>query len=270
MSRDTRTYNYSEVQKNRRPKSICWHCANAVPTDKMGCCWSKHFEPVPGWDAECTDDYHRKTLAEGEHVYFVKDCPEFIPDTPEFARLAARHDEGMNALAIDVIKIAVIDFIPVYRRYVQVRMDRGYRFVWIDGRLLKLHIRHHREMAKIQKKKRKEIRCYVRMLTEARKKFVGCPKALEAISLETKRMYEIIASMRIPSDDREQSVYGSYKSLKRFFCGDYAFHLSELDTVVLMKKVMRQVEDEMDIPQMDSIIRPNKRLKKGLVYGTGR
>lgn len=261
-----------KLQKERRPKSICWHCANAVPTEKMGCCWSRHFEPVPGWDAVMTDNLHRNTMAEdsiayGKHVYFVKDCPEFIPDTVEFSRLSAKHEEGLNALAIDVIKIAVIDFIAVYRRYIQVRHDRGYRFVWMDNRLIRMHIPHQNKMHKAVRKELKAIRREIRMLEKARKKFIGVPLTLKAISNETKRLYSAIANLRIPSEDKEMSMQGTFRSLQRFFTGDYAFHLSELDTVVLMKKVMRQVEDEMDIPQMDSIIRPQKRLKKGKLYG---
>lgn len=259
-------------QHKRRPSSICWYCANAVPSAKTGCNWSINFEPVDGWDAMMTDDMHRDTMAEdsiayGKHAFLVRDCPEFIPDSPEFSRLSARYDAGLNALALDVIKIAVIDFIPVYGKYLGTMQRRGYRFVTTGNRLIKMHIPHQEKTHKEVRKEVRAIRTHIYMLNSARKKFPGVPLTLKAISNEVKRLYKSMTELRIPSEDREMSAYGSFKALRNFFESDYAFHLSELDTVVLMKKVMRQVEDEMDIPQMDSIIRPQKRLKKGKLYG---
>lgn len=259
----------------RRPASICWYCANAVPSQHTGCPWSINFEAVEGWDAEITDELHRNeigadSIAHGKHAYLVKDCPLFCPDTPEFSRLSARYDAGLNALALDVLKIAVVDLIPAYEKMLDIRYRRGYRFVQYNERLATLRIPHQKRMHKVVKKDIKAIRQRIYRLNRARENiFPGVPKAKKAISLEVKRLYKKILGMRIPGEEREESVYCSYKALKNFFMGDYAFHLSELDPVVLMRKVMRQIEDDMDIPQVEFIEKPPK-LKKGVRYGTGR
>lgn len=81
---------------------------------------------------------------------------------------------------------------------------------------------------------------------------------------------EKLDELRIPGEKVERSVYYSFLDLYKFFTSDYAFSLSEVEPAVLMRKVMRQVEDDHDIPVMESIIRPHKKLKKGIRYGTGR
>ena len=267
----------SEKKHNpfRRPASLCWYCANAVPSAKTGCNWSINFEPIDGWDAKVTDDMHRNELGEesiayGKHAYLVKDCPEFVPDSPEFSKLHARYDAGLNALALDVIKISVVDLIPRYKRLLDVQYRRGYRFAQINCKIVKLRIPHQNKMHDKVKKDIRKIRQRIHMFNTARKKFPGCPRTLDAIHKEVSRLYKTILNMRIPSEDREMSIYSSYKSLKRFFLSDYAFHLSELDPVVLFHKVLRQIEDENDIPQVDFIVKPQKRLKKGIRYGTGK
>lgn len=260
----------------RRPASLCWYCANAVPSDKTGCSWSREFLAVDGWDAVVTDSLHRNELrdtsiAYGKHAYLVKDCPQFIPDTPEFSRLSTRYEAGLNALALDVIKIAVVDLIPAYEKMLDVRLRRGYRFAQYSHRLLILRIPHQTDMQRMVERDVKAIRKRIYRLNHAREDiFPGVPKAKKAISHEVKRLYKKMMDMRIPSEERERAAYGSYLALRNFFTGDYAFHLSELDPLVLMRKVMRQIEDEMDIPQVEFIVHPRKKLKKGIRYGTGR
>ncbi len=60
--------------------TLCWDCANAVPSRKCGtgCSWSRRFEPVEGWTAErCWFKVNggRGTVAD---TYTVKACPQFI------------------------------------------------------------------------------------------------------------------------------------------------------------------------------------------------
>lgn len=268
--------NQSMIQKTRRNQSICWYCANAVPCKTTGCSWSRDFIPVDGWDAQCTDDYHARALvqdAQGNprHVYCVKDCPEFLPSTDEFQKAQMRYKDGLHQLALDVIKISVVDFIPAYSKMLEVRMKRGYKFVEIDGKLLKLKIPYRSQMYMRFSEKRKaiarrtEARNFLRMHI-----YPGIEMYERACEAETLRGIEEMNLYRIPSRSREKDLYGSYRSLYNFFVSDYALNLSELDPKVLMDKVKRQVEDDHDIPSMEYITRPMKTLKEGVRYGTGR
>lgn len=61
--------------------TLCFFCQNAVPTSTKGCSWSRHSEPVNGWEATPTtffvgDSKYPKT----QHTFCVKRCPSFIPD----------------------------------------------------------------------------------------------------------------------------------------------------------------------------------------------
>lgn len=61
-----------KTYKPKRPSdTLCWDCQNAL----CGCSWSKHFEPVEGWEARKTP----KTKAK-PNSYKVYKCPEFILD----------------------------------------------------------------------------------------------------------------------------------------------------------------------------------------------
>ena len=55
--------------------TLCWKCANAVPSPATGagCSWSRHFKPVRGWDAVPRPTDRSKS-------YFVRACPKFVPD----------------------------------------------------------------------------------------------------------------------------------------------------------------------------------------------
>ena len=267
---------YKHLLTGRRPASLCWYCANAVPCDKTGCNWSRKFEPVDGWDAVITDSMHRNelgadSLAHGKHAYLVKDCPEFIPSTAEFQKAQMRYGEGLEQLALDVIKTAVIDFIPKYSDLLAVRMKRGYRFVVIDDKIIKMHIPHKTEMHKRNREIRRAIRKRVDAENLTRMTiYKGIEMYERACENAVRRGLDEIAAMRIPGEDRERAVYYSFLDLYKFFTSDYAFSLSEVEPAVLMRKVMRQVEEDHDIPMMESIIRPSKKLKKGIRYGTGR
>ena len=54
--------------------TLCWCCANAVPSLTTGCSWSMYLEPVEGWRADeralpCGDAY--------KSSYTVHWCPEY-------------------------------------------------------------------------------------------------------------------------------------------------------------------------------------------------
>ena len=57
-----------------KTNTLCWECKNACD---RGCCWSDHFEPVPGWEAE----YDTNSNCIDSYVVFS--CPEFVRETPE-------------------------------------------------------------------------------------------------------------------------------------------------------------------------------------------
>ena len=131
-------------EKARRPSSLCWYCANAVPSDVTGCPWSRDFDEVEGWEAICTDHLHRNeigadSIAHGKHAYLVKECPMYLPDSKEYIKEHMKYDEGLNALALSVIKIGVIDLIAAYRHYLQTAYRRGDRYVIIDNIIMPLY-----------------------------------------------------------------------------------------------------------------------------------
>ena len=274
MTRRGKTYRH--LLTDRRPASLCWYCANAVPTDKMGCSWSMDFEPVDGWTADITDAMHRNELgsesrAYGKHAFCVHDCPSFIPDSEEFTRAAVAHTDGIEALGLAIIKTSVVDMIPIYNRYLEISIKRGYRFVQIDDHLIKLKMPHRRYLRRYVAEQQAEIGRKVNALNRARKAiYKDVPMFDDAIVRDRVKAMKEMESLDIPSKARFISIKGSYRSFVNFFSSDYAFSLSELDPAVLMRKVLRQIEDDHDIPVMESIIRPHKHLKKGIRYGTGR
>ena len=67
------------------PQTLCWRCTKAIGT----CSWSEEFIPVNGWDA--TPVKIKSTPPMGCDVkyidsFYVKSCPEFIPDPPRKSR----------------------------------------------------------------------------------------------------------------------------------------------------------------------------------------
>lgn len=72
-------------------ESLCWRCGNAVG----GCCWSRDFEPVPGWKAL---DQPIMTQ-DGKHVtpsYLVLKCPQCRKESVEdWTSRREINEEGM-------------------------------------------------------------------------------------------------------------------------------------------------------------------------------
>jgi hypothetical protein len=60
-----------------KANSLCWLCKRAYGL----CSWSRHFEPVKGWEAEPTViKGDKKGRNPDIHSYEVKKCPLFIQD----------------------------------------------------------------------------------------------------------------------------------------------------------------------------------------------
>ena len=71
----------------RITETICWQCANAVPSSdgSRGCPWSRSFHPVPGWSAKkkrisVCRWVNKKNVYVKIETYHVKKCPLFVPD----------------------------------------------------------------------------------------------------------------------------------------------------------------------------------------------
>lgn len=70
---------YKKINGGSRESTLCWLCANAVPSPspngcgyKTGCEWSIYGQKVPGWDAEeCRIGGLTKPS------FLVKSCPKF-------------------------------------------------------------------------------------------------------------------------------------------------------------------------------------------------
>lgn len=62
------------------PATLCWDCRRACG----GCSWVDESIPVPGWDADLKPiraDHMKNALM--VESYFVRRCPEFVPDGAE-------------------------------------------------------------------------------------------------------------------------------------------------------------------------------------------
>ena len=71
----------------RITETICWQCANAVPSSdgSRGCPWSRSFQPVPGWSVRKRKIsvcrwVNKKNVYVKIETYHVKKCPLFVPD----------------------------------------------------------------------------------------------------------------------------------------------------------------------------------------------
>lgn len=83
QKRIERQRNSAYKSLNRGP-SLCWKCANSVPSSKRetGCEWSNNFKPVPGWVAkECKLQIYRGHDLQSYHVI---ECPKFVPFALKF------------------------------------------------------------------------------------------------------------------------------------------------------------------------------------------
>ena len=94
--------------------TLCWLCANAVPSEKYGCAWSTRYEPVPGWDADVSTTNWAEQW--DETIYCVKKCPQFIPQRN--AEQVDKSPEGLERLSMAVVKCACDDYRNNYRKIV--------------------------------------------------------------------------------------------------------------------------------------------------------
>ena len=92
------------ANKNPGTTNICFDCQKACG----GCSWSAidpktekpAFKPVPGWTAEKVSLIvgswnNHKTIVE---TYYVKDCPEFVPDKQRYSHFGELSDEEFALL----------------------------------------------------------------------------------------------------------------------------------------------------------------------------
>ena len=61
--------------------TICWDCANST---NGGCCWSREFIPVDGWEAIPDRIKINANRADYEDTWCVVKCPEFVRDAYDF------------------------------------------------------------------------------------------------------------------------------------------------------------------------------------------
>ena len=80
VTRQMRKRGFGRVGKT---PTLCWFCQNAVPdNDGHGCEWSRHGNPVDGWDVmpgriRAKDSRGGSTETKSYHV---RECPEFVED----------------------------------------------------------------------------------------------------------------------------------------------------------------------------------------------
>lgn len=97
--------------RNLYGQSLCWLCGNAVPSHDCGCSWSRHLVPIDGWIASQSCNSWAEQF--DEPVYKVQKCPQFIPDAEDSAE---KDVEGLENLAMAVIKVACDDYRRYYKR----------------------------------------------------------------------------------------------------------------------------------------------------------
>lgn len=102
--------------------TICWQCANAVPSQYTGCPWSEKGLPVEGWEAEDTTDKHidymsQKYIDSGQRMYNVYDCPMFMMDSRRTDWQTSLNRSGLSKLGVDVVKVAAFDLESEYRKF---------------------------------------------------------------------------------------------------------------------------------------------------------
>lgn len=84
-----------KYQPKRTPPQICWRCGKALG----GCCWSRSFKPVPGWEAEPT------TLMRGAPSYRIIRCPEYEPDwDPRWQRIHKKEGGDLEGGMEDMLR----------------------------------------------------------------------------------------------------------------------------------------------------------------------
>ena len=119
--------------KRWKPESLCWDCANAVPTETLGCTWSRFLEPISGWDADDTSGLFRYSGS----AYHVNSCPLFVAGA---SGASDKSDEAYISLGIAVVRQAAKDLISEYKRNYNMRMRNQTRVVLYGTRgLLNLY-----------------------------------------------------------------------------------------------------------------------------------
>lgn len=95
-------------RKREKSNTICWNCANFVPSadGKYGCKWSSKFSPVEGWEINdaLTDNVSFLSTA-----YTVVSCPEFV-DYLLREKLTDPDIEGVEQLIAATVRIALQDY----------------------------------------------------------------------------------------------------------------------------------------------------------------
>lgn len=100
-----------EKENNTPNKSLCWSCQNAVPTATTGCCWSRNFIPVKGWEAKPNPDMES---------FRIKKCPLFKEETPESRQEnLCKYDSACIKLAEHIIKSEISHYREILRQYSQ-------------------------------------------------------------------------------------------------------------------------------------------------------
>lgn len=98
-----------------RVLSLCWQCANAVPTSdgKFGCEWSVHGLPVEGWVLNVVPD---------EDGINVKTCPEFIAEKDADFSDVDYDTNGIRNLGIEVVRLACTDYRDGIEKWLRLKM----------------------------------------------------------------------------------------------------------------------------------------------------
>lgn len=100
-------------------ESLCWSCANAVPSQHTGCTWSLDLEPVEGWVAEdVTHKYiarmNDRDIEADKRTYNVYECPQFRSDCKATDRQTSISKKGLAKLGVAIIKRACDDLTDDY------------------------------------------------------------------------------------------------------------------------------------------------------------
>lgn len=90
-------------------ETLCWNCKNAVPNEKVGCPWSKRFEPVKGWIAD-------KHLKQGRISYTVLSCPLYEMDDDKTI-IYTDDNSPFKALGFSIATQCVTDYRNAYKLY---------------------------------------------------------------------------------------------------------------------------------------------------------
>lgn len=99
-------------KENKTPnQSLCWSCQNAVPSATTGCCWSRDFKPVEGWEATPNPNPEMESFR-------VKKCPWFKAETDESKQgNLCKYDSACVRLVEHVLKSEIQHYRDTLRQY---------------------------------------------------------------------------------------------------------------------------------------------------------